>query len=74
MPLLLFYAPADQTVNAAHTKTVFKDWGGLVQWEPRVMTATDDPGSHVLAGDLKSPSQTAETVQIILDWADKNGL
>ena len=33
------------------------------------MTSSDDPQSHVIAGDIRSPSQTRETSDLIIEWA-----
>lgn len=67
-PLLVLYAPADQVVDPATTRRTLAGWAGPVQWEPREMRPGDDPYAHVIAGDIASPSQTAETVALILAW------
>lgn len=68
-PLLILYSPDDQIVEQARTVTFLKDWGGAVRWEPREMSDEDDPNSHMITGDIRSPTQSAPTVAIILDWA-----
>jgi len=35
------------------------------------MSAKDDPQSHVIAGDIRSPTQTKDTVEIIVNWVKK---
>jgi hypothetical protein len=39
-----------------------------------VLGAGDDPYSHVIAGDILSPGQTARATKVILDWMGANGL
>ncbi len=69
MPLLVFYSPQDQVVDQSRTVSLLQGWGGPVRLEPRQMTEKDDASSHVIAGAIRSPTQTASTVAIILDWA-----
>ena len=68
-PALVLMAEADQVVDPARTKAMMAAWGGPVQLEPRVMGSGDDPYSHVIAGDILSPGQTAATVALIVAWA-----
>ena len=51
------------------TEQVMANWGGPLQFEERTMGPGDDPFSHVIAGRVLSPGQTAETVGLILAWA-----
>jgi esterase/lipase len=69
VPLLVLYSPDDQVVEQARTVSFLEDWGGPVRWEPRDMTDQDDPNSHMITGDIRSPTQSAATVATILDWA-----
>lgn len=73
-PLLVLYSQQDQVVDPVKTESVLQGWGGPRQMVQRVLGPGDDPYSHVIAGDVLSPGQTAETVQIILDWARGQGL
>jgi alpha-beta hydrolase superfamily lysophospholipase len=68
-PVLALFSPNDQVVSPDATRAVLAAWGGPVQVQERVMRAGDDPLSHVIAGEIMSPGQTAETVKLILDWA-----
>ena len=68
-PLLVLYSLQDQLVDPAATLKVLSHWAGPVQFEPRVMGPKDDPFSHVLAGNILSPTQTASTEALILTWA-----
>jgi esterase/lipase len=69
VPLLVFFSPQDQVVNPVQTQVILSYWGGPLQWQPRSMGPGDDPYSHVLAGDILSPGQTAQTVDLIVAWA-----
>ena len=70
VPLLVLYSPNDQVVEQARTVSFLEDWGGSIQWEPREMTDQDDPNSHMITGDIRSPTQSTTTVAIILNWAE----
>ena len=67
---MVLYSPNDQVVEQARTVSFLEDWGGPIRWEPREMTDQDDPNSHMIAGDIRSPSQSTATVATILDWAE----
>lgn len=69
VPLLVFFSPQDQVVNPVQTQVILSAWGGANQWQSRTMGPADDPYSHVLAGDILSPGQTAQTVDLIVAWA-----
>lgn len=68
VPALFIYSEQDVVVSSALTAAAINAWGGPKQVEKRVMTPADTPSHHVIAGDIMSPSQTADTVQIIGDW------
>lgn len=69
IPALVLFAPADQVVSPRATKRVAAGWGGPVTLLPQVVGAGDDPWSHVIAGDILSPSITAPVTAAILGWA-----
>lgn len=69
LPALVIYSQDDQVVSPAMTEQVMANWGGPLQFEERTMGPGDDPFSHVIAGRVLSPGQTAETVGLILAWA-----
>ncbi|MGA0539393.1 alpha/beta hydrolase [Neotabrizicola sp. VNH66] len=71
MPLLVFYAPADQVIDTDAIAPVIAGWGGAVEVEERRMSAGDDPWSHILAGDVLSPGQTEAVIALILNWAGR---
>ena len=67
-PALFIISQDDKVVDAKKTLQIEKKWGGkssvyLVHCGPN-----DDPNSHVIAGDIMSPSQTNELVETSLAW------
>lgn len=69
MPALFVFSPKDQVVRPDITARVAQDWGAPVKVINPVLGPKDDPSSHVIAGAILSPDQTAPTVAAILDWA-----
>jgi alpha-beta hydrolase superfamily lysophospholipase len=67
-PALFFVSDEDKVVKAKWVRNVAMEWGGDSQLEVRDLTDEDDPYKHVLSGDILSPNQTAETVDIIINW------
>lgn len=68
VPALFVYSEHDSVVSPTATGDVLSAWGGPKDVALRVMGPGDDPGAHVIAGDIMSPGQTDETVALILDW------
>ncbi|MDT8856632.1 hypothetical protein RNZ50_16700 [Paracoccaceae bacterium Fryx2] len=68
-PALVLMSEDDRVVDPSRTTAVMARWGGPLWIEWRTMGPGDDGWSHVIAGDILSPGQTAETVALILDWA-----
>ena len=67
-PALFIVSEEDKVVDAKKTLKIAEQWGGksfvnLVKCGPY-----DDPNSHVLAGDIKSPTQTEKLVKTSLAW------
>ena len=67
-PALFIVSEEDKVVDAKKTLKIAEQWGGksfinLVKCGPY-----DDPYSHVLAGDIKSPTQTKKLVKTSLAW------
>ncbi|MEM6407082.1 MAG: alpha/beta fold hydrolase [Pseudomonadota bacterium] len=67
-PALFVFSDDDAVVDAETTRAVSTKWGGSVTLAPRVMGPEDDPFNHVIAGDILSPGQTDETVELITNW------
>ena len=70
-PALFIYSEQDQVVDTIEIENKLKSWGGAVTVAKRVMSNKDDPQSHVIAGDIRSPTQTKDTVEIIVNWVKK---
>ncbi len=68
LPALFLFSDDDAVVSAEATRAFSTRWGGPVTVEPRFLGPADDPFRHVIAGDILSPSQTAGTVEVILNW------
>lgn len=71
IPALFWFSMDDQVVRPDVTAKIAADWGGPSTQGNPVMGEGDDPQSHVIAGDIMSPGQTAGTVQAMLDWVQK---
>ena len=69
VPALFIYSPKDRVVSPAATERVASDWGGDALTVPVEPGPGDDPYSHVIAGDVLSPSMTAPLAARIADWA-----
>ena len=67
-PTLWLYSENDQVIQPELIAEAAEAWGGPKQIEKRVVGPDDSPSSHVIAGDILSPSQTDETVEIINAW------
>ena len=68
VPLLVIYAPADQVIDVTRIPAMVDAWGGPAQVETVVMGPADDTYSHVIAGDIMSPGQTANVAGMIIGW------
>lgn len=68
-PALFVWSEEDQVIDPAWARRVAEAWGGTATIRTVTMGEGDDRYSHVIAGRILSPSQTAPMVQAILDWA-----
>jgi alpha-beta hydrolase superfamily lysophospholipase len=68
VPLLVIYAQKDQVIDVTRIPAMVEAWGGTAKVETVVMGPADDPFSHVIAGDIMSPGQTANVAGIIIGW------
>lgn len=66
VPLLVFYAANDVVVVSAATARVVQHWGARV--DAHLIDNADDPGQHVITGDIRSPSTTGFVTATILAW------
>ena len=67
-PALFILSEQDEVVDAKKSLQIAKQWGGkssthLVNCGPH-----DDPNSHTIVGDIKSPTQTKQLVETSLAW------
>ncbi|NNE54024.1 MAG: alpha/beta hydrolase [Sulfitobacter sp.] len=69
IPALFIYTNEDQVVVPAATAEVADRWGGPTETLQPTMGPGDDPSSHVIAGDILSPSQNEATTAAIVTWA-----
>lgn len=70
VPALFVYSEHDTVVAPEAIHDVIAAWGGPKQVAPLVMTDRDDPGNHVIAGDIMSPGQTQGAAQLMIGWAE----
>lgn len=68
LPALFWFSDADQTVVPEKTRAVAAEWGGPKTVNIVTVGPEDDPGAHVVMGDLTAPSQTAPAVKGIVEW------
>jgi len=67
-PAFFIYSPEDAVVKASQIRRVANEWGGKKEiWEVE-LGAEDDPSSHVIAGDILSPSMTDPMAERIIAW------
>ncbi|MEM9247641.1 MAG: alpha/beta hydrolase [Pseudomonadota bacterium] len=69
LPALFLYSEHDTVVSPGETGRVAWAWGGAAHVETLVMGPEDDPDSHVIAGDIMSPGQSAGVAALIAGWA-----
>ncbi len=71
VPALFIFTEGDKVVSPAATHDIMARWGGATSIYQPVLTDQDDPYSHVIAGDILSPDQTAGAVDAILAWQEQ---
>lgn len=74
IPALFIFSDADAVVDATATRAVAARWGGSVSLWPVDMGPRDDRKSHIIAGDILSPSQTDPVVRRIHEWLRERNL
>ena len=67
-PALFWFSPADRVVEPRATEEVAAEWGGPTEIARVRLPAGDDPSSHVIAGDILSPSATPGTIAAMTNW------
>ncbi|MFV0513399.1 MAG: alpha/beta hydrolase [Jhaorihella sp.] len=68
IPALFRISDSDTVVRPEITRAIAGRWGGAAVLQVVRMGEGDDPDAHVIAGDIRSPGQTEQTVRDILDW------
>jgi len=68
-PALFAYDLRDEIVDAQKTKAVAAQWGGPAELYEVSLEEGDDPGFHVIAGDILSPGMTGPMTEKIVAWA-----
>jgi hypothetical protein len=66
-PALLVYSPSDRVVDVAETERVAARLTEAPLQVVRFETS-DDPGQHVLAGDILSPASTPALASLIREF------
>lgn len=74
IPALFYFSPDDQVVRADVTAEIAARWGKDNGISAQVVNPAlgdqDDPGRHVIAGDIVSPGQTDRAVAEILEFVE----
>ncbi len=68
IPALFWFSMNDTVVVPEATHGFAAAWGGPTTVQNVTMGPSDDPDSHVIAGDIMSPDQTDSTVDGMLTW------
>lgn len=74
IPALFWISDGDQVVRPKVTRRVAGQWGGPSRLQVVEPGPDDDPSQHVIAGDIRSPGQTAAAVQGMLAWLAELGI
>lgn len=74
LPALFWFSENDTVVSPDATEDMMRRWGGDVSVERVSVGPSDDPNSHVVAGDILSPEQTERTVEGMLSWLAEQGV
>ena len=68
-PVLVIYSPNDTVVSSTRTQEIFEQLGATPK-EIIEITDAQDESSHVLAGDILAPDDTARVKRYILDFVE----
>ena len=68
IPALFYYSLEDKVVEPQATKRIARKWGGTKTTINVTMTELDDLYSHIIAGNIVSPNQTAYAIQEMVKW------
>lgn len=68
VPALFIFSEDDKVVRPDKTRLIAETWGASTQIV--LVGNSDDPNNHVIAGDARSPSTTADIADIITGWIE----
>ena len=68
VPALFWFSLNDQVVRPDRTEPAAERWGGPMTLRAVTMGLSDDPNSHVVAGEALSPGQTDIAVEEMTAW------
>lgn len=68
VPALFVFDDLDQVIDHTVTRKVAAQWGGRSDLHVVDLGPDDDPGRHVIAGRVMSPSQTDPMANKVLNW------
>lgn len=68
VPALFIFSEDDKVVRPDKTRLIAETWGASTQIV--LIDNSDDPNNHVIAGDARSPSTTADIADIITGWIE----
>ncbi|MFL2781777.1 MAG: alpha/beta hydrolase [Rhodospirillales bacterium] len=68
IPTLFYFSYQDKVVDPFQIKKIADNWGGKNKIINVKMTSKDDQNSHILAGDIVSPTQTDYAESKMLQW------
>jgi alpha-beta hydrolase superfamily lysophospholipase len=69
VPAIFFVSNEDTVVDPTLSRRAAAQWGAASELVPVVRVEGDDPGGHILAGDILSPNKTAPVSERIIAWA-----
>ncbi len=69
-PLLVIYSPNDQVVNPREVERAYARFGATVK-EIKTVTRSENPESHVLAGDILAPGATPAMAETVLEFVSR---
>ncbi len=72
VPALFWFSEGDQVVEAVRTQDVATRWGREATVEIQQPMAGSDPQEHVIAGDIRSPTENGRTIESFVQFI--NGL
>ncbi|MGH1414237.1 MAG: alpha/beta hydrolase [Pelagimonas sp.] len=70
-PALFIFDDLDQVIDHSVTREIASNWGGPVTLHSVDTGPDGDPGRHVIAGRIMSPTQTQPQAEIIITWAQE---